>query len=55
MTRDRGERLCPDTETAQGPFPHLDERLVDHAGRHDNPAAHAGADQAGLDREAEAR
>ena len=35
------------------PFRHLDDGLVDHAGRHDNPAAHARADQAGPDREAE--
>lgn len=34
-------------------FRRLEERLIEHAGRHDNPAAHARADQAGLDRGAE--
>lgn len=31
----------------------LEERLIEHAGRHDNTAAHARADQSGLDRGAE--
>jgi pimeloyl-ACP methyl ester carboxylesterase len=31
-------------------FRRMEERAIDHAGRHDNPAAHARADQAGLDR-----
>jgi pimeloyl-ACP methyl ester carboxylesterase len=31
-------------------FRRLEERIVDHAGRHDNPGAHARADQAGLAR-----
>lgn len=31
-------------------FRTLEERIIDHAGRHDNPAAHARADQDGLDR-----
>ena len=31
-------------------FRHLEERLIEHAGRHDSPAAHARADQSGLDR-----
>ena len=34
-------------------FRRLEERIIDHAGRHDNPAAHARADQRGLDRGAE--
>ena len=34
-------------------FRRLEERVVDHAGRHDNPAAHARASQTGLDRGAE--
>lgn len=34
-------------------FRRLEERLIDHAGPHDNPAAHAHADQTGLDRGAE--
>lgn len=34
-------------------FGRLEERIIDHAGRHDNPAAHARADQAGLARGAE--
>ncbi|HEY8524594.1 MAG TPA: alpha/beta hydrolase [Acidimicrobiales bacterium] len=34
-------------------FRSLERRLIDHAGRHDNPAAHARADQSGLDRGAE--
>jgi pimeloyl-ACP methyl ester carboxylesterase len=34
-------------------FRRLEERLIEHAGRHDNPAAHARASQAGLDRAAE--
>jgi pimeloyl-ACP methyl ester carboxylesterase len=34
-------------------FRRLEERLIDHAGRHDNTAAHARADQFGLDRGAE--
>jgi hypothetical protein len=34
-------------------FRRLEDRLIDHAGRHDNPAAHARADQTGLDRGAE--
>jgi pimeloyl-ACP methyl ester carboxylesterase len=34
-------------------FRRLEERVIDHAGRHDNPAARARADQAGLDRGAE--
>jgi pimeloyl-ACP methyl ester carboxylesterase len=36
-------------------FRRLEERLIDHAGRHDNPAAHARADQIGLDRGTELR
>jgi pimeloyl-ACP methyl ester carboxylesterase len=31
-------------------FRRMEERAIDHAGRHDNPAAHARADQTGLDR-----
>lgn len=31
-------------------FRELEQRIVEHAGRHDNPAAHARADQGGLDR-----
>jgi pimeloyl-ACP methyl ester carboxylesterase len=31
-------------------FRRLEEGLIEHAGRHDNPAAHARASQAGLDR-----
>jgi pimeloyl-ACP methyl ester carboxylesterase len=34
-------------------FRRLEARLIRHAGRHDNPAAHARADQSGLDRGAE--
>ena len=34
-------------------FRAMEERVIDHAGRHDNPAAHARADQRGLDRGAE--
>ena len=34
-------------------FRSMEERLIRHAGRHDNPAAHARADQRGLDRGAE--
>lgn len=34
-------------------FRRLEERVIAHAGRHDNPAAHARADQRGLDRGAE--
>jgi pimeloyl-ACP methyl ester carboxylesterase len=34
-------------------FHRLEEHVVDHTGRHDNPAAHARADQSGLDRGAE--
>ena len=34
-------------------FRRLEERLIEHAGRHDSPAAHARADQSGLDRGAE--
>lgn len=34
-------------------FRRLEERVIDHAGRHENPAAHARASQAGLDRGAE--
>lgn len=34
-------------------FRALEERIVEHAGRHDNPAAHARAAQTGLDRGAE--
>ncbi|BCI52240.1 hydrolase [Mycolicibacterium litorale] len=31
-------------------FRHLEQRMIEHAGRHENPAAHARADQGGLDR-----
>lgn len=31
-------------------FRRLEQRMIDHAGRHENPAAHARADQGGLDR-----
>jgi pimeloyl-ACP methyl ester carboxylesterase len=31
-------------------FRRMEERAIEHAGRHDNPAAHARADQTGLDR-----
>jgi pimeloyl-ACP methyl ester carboxylesterase len=34
-------------------FRRLEERAIAHAGRHDNPAAHARADQSGLERGAE--
>jgi pimeloyl-ACP methyl ester carboxylesterase len=34
-------------------FRQLEERMIEHAGRHDNPAAHARAGQDGLDRGAE--
>lgn len=34
-------------------FRAMEQRVVDHAGRHDNAAAHARADQRGLDRGAE--
>lgn len=34
----------------EGEFRRLEERIIDHADRHDNPAAHARADQSGLDR-----
>ncbi|MGY1748111.1 alpha/beta fold hydrolase [Modestobacter sp. SYSU DS0511] len=34
-------------------FRRMEERVIAHAGRHDNPAAHARADQAGLARGAE--
>lgn len=34
-------------------FRRLEDRVIDHAGRHDNPAAHARADQGGLARGAE--
>ena len=34
-------------------FARLEERLIAHAGRHDNPAAHARADQGGLARGSE--
>lgn len=34
-------------------FRRLEQRMIDHAGRHENPAAHARADQGGLDRGAE--
>lgn len=34
-------------------FRRLEKRVIDHSGRHDNPAAHARADQGGLDRGAE--
>jgi pimeloyl-ACP methyl ester carboxylesterase len=34
-------------------FRRLEERAIDHAGRHDNPAAHARAAQTGLERGAE--
>lgn len=34
-------------------FRRLEQRMIDHAGRHDNPAAHARADQGGLDRGSE--
>ncbi|MHA6796242.1 alpha/beta fold hydrolase [Pseudonocardia bannensis] len=36
-----------------GEFRALEERVIAHAGRHDNPAAHARAAQTGLDRGAE--
>jgi pimeloyl-ACP methyl ester carboxylesterase len=36
-----------------GEFRRLEERLIEHAGRHDNPAAHGRAAQEGLDRGAE--
>ena len=44
-----GGRLAFDAEQ----FRRMEERVVDHAGRHDNPLAHARADQRGLDRGAE--
>jgi pimeloyl-ACP methyl ester carboxylesterase len=44
-----GEDVAFDPEE----FRRLEERVVAHAGRHDNPAAHARADQGGLDRGAE--
>ena len=54
MTRDPGKRRLPRTPRPHNArFRRLEECVVDHAGRHDNPAAHAHADQAGLDREAE--
>ncbi|MGH3673722.1 MAG: alpha/beta fold hydrolase [Pseudonocardiaceae bacterium] len=34
-------------------FRRLEERIIDHAGRHDNPAAHARAPATGLNRAAE--
>ncbi len=34
-------------------FRRLEQRLIEHAGRHDNPAAHARAEQGSLDRGAE--
>ncbi|HSP37077.1 MAG TPA: alpha/beta fold hydrolase [Frankiaceae bacterium] len=34
-------------------FRRLEERVIEHAGRHDNPASHARADQSGLARGAE--
>jgi pimeloyl-ACP methyl ester carboxylesterase len=34
-------------------FRRVEARVINHAGRHDNPAAHARADQGGLDRAAE--
>jgi pimeloyl-ACP methyl ester carboxylesterase len=44
-----GEAVPFDAET----FRRLEDRTIDHAGRHDNPAAHARAAQTGLDRGAE--
>ena len=44
-----GEAVPFDAET----FRRLEEGAIDHAGRHDNPAAHARAAQTGLDRGAE--
>lgn len=34
-------------------FRRLEERVIEHSGRHDSPAAHARADASGLDRGAE--
>ncbi|HEX6402687.1 MAG TPA: alpha/beta hydrolase [Pseudonocardiaceae bacterium] len=36
-----------------GEFAALEERIIEHSGTYENPAAHARADQAGLDRQAE--
>jgi pimeloyl-ACP methyl ester carboxylesterase len=44
-----GEDIAFDAEE----FRRLEERVIEHAGRHDNPAAHARADQGGLARGAE--
>lgn len=44
-----GEEMPFDAEE----FRRLEERVIDHTGRHDNPAAHARADQSGLDRGSE--
>lgn len=44
-----GEAVPFDAHT----FRRLEDRAIDHAGRHDNPAAHARAAQTGLDRGAE--
>lgn len=41
-----GEAIDFDAEE----FRRLEQRLIEHAGRHDNPAAHARAAQGGLDR-----
>ena len=44
-----GDKLDVDPDD----FHALEERMIDHTGRYDNPSAHARADQAGLERGAE--